>query len=92
MKEATEETKEQLDVYPLDEAMISLLTDIRQQETQLMASPAYRVFLAVSQQLQGLQSQTNGALVLFIRQHKLPGNWAPAENGRELLRVKEQPT
>jgi hypothetical protein len=87
-----QEAKEQLAVYPLDEALIGMLADIRQQENQLTTSPAYRVFLSVSQQLQALQSQTNGALVLFIRQHKLPGNWAPAENGRELVRIKEQQT
>ena len=28
----------------------------------------------------------SGALVLFIRQHKLEGNWQLAENGRELVK------
>jgi hypothetical protein len=88
----TTETKEQLDVYPLDEALIGMLADIKQQENQLTTSPAYRVFLGVSQQMQALQAQGQGALVLFIRQHKLPGNWAPAENGRELVRIKEPQT
>lgn len=54
--------------YPLDDAMISLIADIRTQ-------------------MQPLQLQLQGALVLFIRQHKLDGNWVIADNGRELAKA-----
>jgi len=55
------------EVYPLDDAAISLLADLRKS-------------------IDTLQAQWNGALVLFLRQHKLTGNWGVAENGRELVR------
>jgi len=41
----------------------------------------------IGQQIQTLNAQRQGALVLFIRQHKLEGNWQVAENGRELVRA-----
>jgi len=47
----------------------------------------------IGQQIQTLNAQRQGALVLFIRQHKLEGNWQVAENGRELVRAPAlQPT
>ena len=54
--------------YPLDEALITMLGEIRLQ-------------------MQTLQAQQQGALVLFVRQHKLQGNWQVAENGRELVKA-----
>jgi hypothetical protein len=57
--------------FPLDEAMISILSEIKQQVTLL-------------------QAQRQGALVHFIRQHKLQGNWQEAENGKELVKVPQQ--
>jgi hypothetical protein len=36
------------------------------------------------------ESQVQGALVLFIRQHKLQGNWQIAQNGRELVKAQQQ--
>jgi len=44
----------------------------------------------INGQLQALQAQRQGALVLFIRQQKLQGNWQVAENGRELVKVAQQ--
>jgi hypothetical protein len=54
--------------YPLDETVITMLGEI-------------------NSQMQALQAQRQGALVLFIRQQKLQGNWQVAENGRELVKV-----
>jgi len=55
--------------YPLDDALIQMLAEI-------------------NQQMIPLQAQRQGALVLFIRQQKLQGNWQVAENGRELVKVR----
>jgi hypothetical protein len=60
------------ELYPLDEAAISILNDIKVQ-------------------INALNAQWQGALVLFIRQHKLQGNWQLAENGRELVKAQAQP-
>lgn len=54
--------------YPLDDAMISLVVDIRKE-------------------MQPFNLQLQGALVLFIRQHHLEGNWTIADNGRELVKI-----
>jgi hypothetical protein len=35
-----------------------------------------------------INARLQGALTLFLRQHKLEGNWSVAQNGREL--VKQQ--
>jgi hypothetical protein len=61
------QTEEAQEVFPLDDAAISLLADLRAN-------------------IEKLDAQWNGALVLFIRQHKLKGNWGVAPNGRELIR------
>jgi hypothetical protein len=63
--------------FPCDEALISLIADILKAEQQLR------------EQAVALNAQKNGALVLFIRQHKLAGNWQLAENGRELVKQRE---
>ena len=65
------ETEQAQDIYPLDDAAISLLADLKAN-------------------IDVLNAQWNGALVLFIRQHKLVGNWAVAPNGRELIRKEPQ--
>ena len=44
----------------------------------------------INNQINALNQQRQGALVLFIRQQKLQGNWAVAENGKELVKVREQ--
>jgi hypothetical protein len=41
----------------------------------------------INEQMKGLAAQRQGALVLFIRQQKLQGNWQVAENGRELVKM-----
>jgi len=48
---------------------------------------AIAVFAEGFKQLDNLNAQMNGALRLFLRQHKLEGQWRIAANGRELERV-----
>jgi hypothetical protein len=67
------ETAAQQDIYPLDDALIALFAEFREQA-------------------QMIEAQARGALVLFIRQHGLSGNWQLAPNGRELVRVAAQQT
>ena len=40
-------------------------------------------------QIEMMHAQMNGALELYLKQHKLPGKWRVAENGRELERVAD---
>lgn len=47
------------------------------------------VFAEGMKQIDLVQAQMGGALRLFLRQHKLQGNWRIAQNGRELERVPE---
>jgi hypothetical protein len=65
-------TKPESEIFPLDDAAITMLGEI-------------------NQQMIAMQAQRQGALVLFIRQHKLQGNWQLAENGRELVKVADTP-
>ncbi len=69
MEDQTQNTQAEQaqEAYPLDDAAISLLADLKAN-------------------IDTLNAQWNGALVLFIRQHKLVGNWGVAPNGRELIR------
>ena len=67
---SNENTNNESDIYPLDEAAITLLADIRTQ-------------------MRMLEAQFQGALVLFIRQQKLTGNWQVSENGREIVKVQQ---
>jgi hypothetical protein len=55
--------------FPLDDAMIGLLAEFREQTKVI-------------------EAQTLGALILFIRQHGLQGNWQLAKNGCELVRAE----
>lgn len=71
---AENENTNGLENYPMDEALISLLGDIVKAREQLQ------------KQADMLGAQEQGALVLFIRQHKLTGNWEVAPNGRELAK------
>lgn len=64
--------------FPLDEETINLLAEIQAQQQQL------------EQQFNLMNAQRRGVLLLFLRQHKLPGNWTVDTNGRELVEV-EQP-
>jgi len=65
--------------FPLDEALISFLEDVEKARVEL------------EQKVQLLAAQRQGALVLFIRQHKLSGDWRVAENGKELVRPAPAP-
>lgn len=66
--------------YPLDEAIIGLLADIAKARDQLQRNADQ------------LAAQEQGALVLFIRQHKLAGTWDVADNRRELTKRPEPAT
>ena len=46
----------------------------------------------INPQIQALVLQKNGALTLFIRQHKLQGEWREAPNGKELLKADRPAT
>jgi len=72
-----EQQQQEAENFPLDDALISLLADIKTHQQQ------------VEQQVMALNAQRQGALVLFIRQHKLQGNWQVAENGKELVKAPE---
>ena len=49
------------------------------------------IFAEGVKQIDLVNAQMGGALRLFLRQHKLPGNWRIAQNGRELERVVDAP-
>lgn len=49
------------------------------------------IFAEGLKQIDLVQAQMGGALRLFLRQHKLDGNWRVAANGRELERVADAP-
>lgn len=42
-----------------------------------------------TQQLRALQAARNGALMLFMKQHKITGTWQIAENGKEIVKVPD---
>ena len=41
----------------------------------------------LNQQLVMVQAARNGALMLYLRQHKLSGGWKVADNLREIVRI-----
>jgi hypothetical protein len=71
-----DEKTNEVENFPLDEATISVLADIKKAREQIEAS-------AIS-----LEGQRQGALIVFLRQHKLDGDWRVADNGRELVKAK----
>lgn len=71
------ENNETAENYPLDDAVIAMMSEIAEAQKNL------------EKQALSLAAQRQGALVLFVRQHKLQGNWQLAENGRELVRQPE---
>lgn len=71
-REVVESITPEADTYPLDDALITLIAELRQQA-------------------QAVEQQSRGALMLFIRQHGLKGNWQLSANGRELVRPNEEP-
>jgi len=74
----------EVETYPLDDAVIALLDDMKKAHVQFVQQ--------AQQQEQLLLGQQQGALTLFIRQHALQGNWRLADNGRELVKARaEQP-
>lgn len=48
---------------------------------------AIAIFAEGTKQIEAINAQMSGALRLFLRQHKLEGQWKLAQNGRELQRV-----
>lgn len=60
--------------FPLDEASIQILAEVNQR------------LEAINAEGQKLRQMAEGALLLFLRQHKLEGNWQVAPNGKELVK------
>jgi hypothetical protein len=69
--------------YPIDEATQGVLNDIRKAQVDFEAQPAVQ---QVRQATASFEGQFRGALFLYLRQHKLEGNWRVAENGKELVK------
>lgn len=44
------------------------------------------ILAEANQQIAGINQRLQGALILFLRQHKLEGNWQVAPNGKELVK------
>ena len=49
--------------------------------------PLDDAFMALVAEFRQHQTMLQGALVLFLRQHSLSGNWTIAENGREVIQM-----
>lgn len=75
----SEETKTEVENYPMDDALIAVMSEVKTAMEQLVRAA------------QDLELQRKGALILFIRQHNLQGNWNVAENGRELVKQPDTP-
>lgn len=73
------ENEKQDERYPLDDAAIAIIQETRAALDQVKA------------EYDRLSAQLNGALSLFVRQHKLQGKWNVDPNGRELVKAAEQP-
>jgi hypothetical protein len=67
--------------FPLDEATIEILAEVNKTLPKVAEQ-----LDALKQQDARLRGQAEGALILFLRQHKLEGNWQVAPNGRELVK------
>lgn len=50
---------------------------------------AIALFAQGLKQIETINAQMSGALQLYVRQHKLQGQWRLAENGRELERIPD---
>jgi len=63
-------------------------------DTQQEILPLDDAFIALiaeaKQQVAMLDGRIQGALMLFLRQHGLAGNWQIAQNGREVVRIAER--
>jgi hypothetical protein len=57
-----------------------------QQECFPLDEAALSLLNDLDTQIRTLDNQWQGALVLFLRQHKLQGNWRLAPNRKELVR------
>ena len=52
---------------------------------------AIALFAQGLKQIEAVNAEMSGALKLYLRQHKLEGNWRLADNGRELQRMESVP-
>jgi hypothetical protein len=68
------QTASEVEVYPLDDALIGVLRDVAEQMQTLQKAA------------DKLHAQREGALCLFVRQHRLEGDWRVAPNGKELMK------
>lgn len=57
-----------------------------QQETFPLSEEIIQLLGEVNTEIQRLNAQAQGAVILFLRQHKLQGDWRVAPNNRELVK------
>lgn len=58
------------------------------EETYQLDEETAAYLFELLEQIKGLNAQAQGALTLYVRQHKLKGQWRIADNGRELRRLR----
>jgi len=58
----------------------------KEQENYPLDDSMIELMTEANQQIAGINQRLQGALILFLRQHKLEGNWQIAPNGRELVK------
>ena len=63
-----------------------LLTEEAEPEIVPMDDAFIDIVLECRRAAQTIEAQAQGALILFLRQHDLKGEWRIAESGRELIR------
>ena len=70
---------EETQVFPLDDAAIGMIAELDGREKQLVEAA------------RDINTARNSILSYFLRQHEMSGNWALAENRRELIRTPTPP-
>jgi hypothetical protein len=58
----------------------------KEQENYPLDDSMIEILAEANQQIAGINQRLQGALILFLRQHKLEGNWQVAPNGKELVK------
>jgi hypothetical protein len=59
---------------------------VEQPETYPLSEEMIQLLSEIDAEMQRLAQQGQGALLLFLRQHKLEGMWNIAENKREVVK------
>lgn len=63
---------------------------VEERDTYKLDEETIILFREIKQQIQLLNAQGQGVLALYLRQHKLDGQWVVADNGIELQRIDAQ--